>query len=321
MLFTVLLAFTQAFAQFPDLNQQRRPYPLPHDPAEEAAQCSSVDLRSEFALRGLPSERRQGESGWCYAFVVADLASYIQRENLSPASVARANFRAHPEAYLAGGLGMQDIYPLGGGFMNLAWQAVGAEGLCTEDSFPSEDYHAPGPVPARPGEPKPPEPYVPLSSEAIAEHFPHADLAAMLEQIQFASFRRVLQTLETSSCEPRQVRGEMRWKVRRRFEDRILEAPLDMALDEGRPVGVAIDAGFLMRAPTRQMVATPSAGHAVVIAGRRFDEASGRCQYLVRNSQGDCSQYGAGASCRDNHVWVSRQLVRLGSLALIDLRP
>ncbi len=321
MLIAAILGTTLAHAQLGDMLSSRRPYLINYNRATEALDCAPVDLRPQMRARGLPAERRQGESGWCYAFVVADLASYQAGENLSPADIARAYIQAHPEAFQAGGLGMGWSYPLGGGFMNLAWEAAQTRGICREADFPSEDYNPPElPLP-QPGQPKPPEPWVELSPEALFAHFAHPDLPQLLTQIQSMSFRRVLRELEGRTCEARPVAAELNWVVRRRFEDPSLHAPLDAALDDHRPVGLAIDAAFLNRAPTQGMVATPSAGHAVVVAGRRFNVDAGRCEYLVRNTQGNCRQYADGFECVDNHAWVPRQVVRLGSLALIDLRP
>ncbi|MCC7440029.1 MAG: hypothetical protein IT285_00260 [Bdellovibrionales bacterium] len=45
--------------------------------------------------------------------------------------------------------------------------------------------------------------------------------------------------------------------------------------------------------------------HAVVVAGRRWNESSGRCQFLVRNSWGtSCAGYPSELDCEQGSLWV-----------------
>lgn len=63
--------------------------------------------------------------------------------------------------------------------------------------------------------------------------------------------------------------------------------------------------------------------HSSTVVGRRFDEESGRCQYLLRNSWGsDCSVYSAAQDieCDGGNVWVNEDVLDHHSFGVVGLR-
>ena len=60
---------------------------------------------------------------------------------------------------------------------------------------------------------------------------------------------------------------------------------IDQAFDEGKPIGIAVDAGMFNE--TTMIDGDYSGNHAVTLIDRRWNETEGTCQYLIRNSWGD----------------------------------
>ncbi len=297
------------------------PIAFVYEEASERAECSDVDLRPTMAERGLPARRHQTNTGWCYAFVAADLLSFKTGHNLSPADVARHHMNARAGDFTPGRPGIASSYPFGGGFSARAIEdAQAAGGICLESDFPSEPYGYLPPEPL-PGQPKPPaQPPLPIDLEALAGVFRLPHLAELVQLVQQNDFRYILTQLAGRSCTPVPLDGvEVRAPDLNSTNRAGLNQELDARLSQGVPVGIDYDAEVLYRPPTTDMLQTVTTWHASSVVGRRFNPDRGRCEYLVRNTEGSCDGYQDDFECENNHVWVPRQVLRVGIGGLVSV--
>jgi aminopeptidase C len=78
---------------------------------------------------------------------------------------------------------------------------------------------------------------------------------------------------------------------------------MDKALDNGKIIGIEYDAGIL---EDYNYAASVLNGHASSIIGRRFNEKTNSCEYLLRNSWGkSCAGYHEDYECEDGHIWMA----------------
>jgi hypothetical protein len=327
------LAHSQDSASFELLT----PFSLGLNSERERASCGDIDLRSEFVRRNLPDRRHQDTTGWCYAFVGADLVSYELGQNISPADIARQYINTERPASLASleavmsnpNLVAQD-QPLGGGFTKRALEATGTGGFCLESDFPSEDYswseaQEQAMIAMYPNKDRPMEC---LYSDSIVPLFTGAATADLLAIVRANDFRRILNRLPESVCRSRiplpsnlTVENLVK-KGGEPFDHQghnVFYQGIDDVLSGSRPVSLAINSSVLQR-PTPRLRSLRNTNHQVVLAGRRFNAESGRCEYLIRNSDSSCQTYHSEYECENNHAWVPREIVRMGTFSADFIR-
>ncbi len=329
---SVLLFFVSqlAHSQTNPFSARSTPLALELNAEKERTNCENIDLRSEFARRNLPDRRHQDTTGWCYAFVGADLVSYELRQNISPADIARQYINNETPEHLASFEAVwrdpvAQFLPLGGGFTSIAIEATREEGFCLEAEFPSEDYswseeQEQAMLAMYPNKNRPEEC---LYTENVVPLFTGAATADLLRLVESDEFKRILNQLPNSVCQSR-----IPLPPNLRVESLVKKGPepfehpshgtfyqrIDEVLSGNRPVSLGINSSVLAR-PMESLRSISSSGHQVVLAGRRFNADSGRCEYLIRNSDSSCQTYHSEYECENNHVWVPREIMRLGTFS------
>ncbi len=104
------------------------------------SKCSSVDNRKPplVEIRNgkiIDRPRDQDSIGWCYAFAAADLISHKIGKKVSAIDVANAYNNGSVKDFLG-----FDETSMEGGFTGAAANTILAKGLCLESQLPSDDY-------------------------------------------------------------------------------------------------------------------------------------------------------------------------------------
>lgn len=321
------------------------PVELTYDPSEERMNCEgSIDLRDNFAQRNLPDRRHQDTTGWCYAFVAADLASYELGLNISPADIARNYLAsANPEHLTSEELHpLAQFQPLGGGFTSEALRLSHEPGFCLEENFPSQDYvqslaggleivaNQVNPqnfgMPSKGGgETDQVVPEICLNEIRLREIFPIATIDRQLSFIQDHQFARILNNIsEIGICQQRiPLPTNTNLHFLQRFgiephhpQNSSFYAQIDAVMAQQKPISLSIDRNMFSLPINRGFTQYTDSSHQVILAGRRFNAESGRCEYLLRNSEGSCRDYAEEYECENNHVWIPRKIVQMGTVAI-----
>ena len=309
------------------------PLELNVNPERESRNCETVDLSEEFRQRNLPDRRHQDSTGWCYAFVAADLVSFEVSRNVSPAWLARQYLNYGSPNHLLGDLSpLAQSQPLGGGFTQEAIELTRAnDGFCVEEEFPSEDYSqslshsllvqieeddlgTPS---------KRAEDLLCLDTARIAPLYNQIPIQNLLSLVRSNDFRLILNNLANSQCTtivnlPSETRVTRVIRVKQtpydtQDNDEFINS-MDNVLSSNKPLSISIDSAAFTPNP-RNSIRRGNATHQVIAMGRRFNQSSGQCEYLIRNSEGNCESYNQNFECNNGHFWMSREMVRMASAA------
>jgi hypothetical protein len=277
---------------------------FPAAAADTQDACSSVDLRPRLYAAGVPEARPQGESGWCYAFVAAELLSYRFGFNVSAADVALSHLALNGRMLAGRELGP---FPVGGGFSSYALEAAARRGGCREDQMP-----------LRPGPPDTascdltPRALALFEDPAIRERAPavRPGFCAALNELG-----------ERGRCASPAPLPGVSVARHMRPEDGLsaeqLLAAVDQELDRRNMVALDVDSLIFLQ-PERAR--WDDNDHAVSVVGREWRD--GACRYIVRNAGEDCAGFAgeAAAGCRAGTVRLSADTLRRGATRAYALR-
>lgn len=318
---------------------------LDYNREEEEQGCSNIDLRDRFEEKNIPDRRHQDTTGWCYAFVAADLVSYELGENVSAADIARQYLNeVNPQHLQEEQLNpLVQGQPLGGGHTIVAINSSRENGFCPESQFPSQDYaqSAEGGLAIAANDIIQVQPIVDKSSvdpdylagndiclerERLREIFVIPQLDRLLDLVRNRPFSRILNNIaESEDCPQRlQLPADRQMNHVRRSNPQDWSDPknqefyetINDTLGSGRPLSLGIDPRMYRPNPRNAYVHRPQYSHQVIAAGRRFNHMSGRCEYLIRNSESTCLGYNEEYECENNHVWVPRKMVQIGTSSI-----
>lgn len=291
--------------------------------SDESAEsdCAEHNLEVGIALGYLPPERKQLGSGWCYAFVAADLLSHRLRTPISAADVAinyinhgklptfnpqKTEASANKIKKIAGAT--QTVYPLGGGLVDEAISLLNGRGVCLESDLSLTG--APVRVPA--GD---------LSHHFSAAIWP--ELQNRLTQVHENNFAETgslnFQNALTSLASQKKCTARFsdqhfhtvtfqRPTSESKAEQVEFNRNLNQSLTRFRMIAIDYNSQVLSSAEQAPWAKTD---HASVLIGRRFNQEKKRCEYLLRNNEKSCADYSSEFECRraHNHVWVPRERI------------
>lgn len=290
------------------------------------AGCHSVNQMSK-----LPPVRDQGKLGWCYAFTAADLLSFELGKSVSPFDVALGyNDESYAE-YLRKGDPLPSHaarYSREGGFTGRALSSVRARGICLESDLPSDVVMGNENLKTTLGvlsdsRPAPMRGPLECELEVLRKRFPGVDPKTFREIASRAAEGAVVAELANISCGRRTPFPQNLEIVNRKYEagstrkaDVLPVADLQSSLNEGRIVEISVD----MKKWGVRSQEQPS--HSMLVVGQKWDERSGRCQFLVRNSWGkQCPTFQSGTTCNpDGSVWVPPDLLNQSVFMSTELK-
>ncbi|WP_127717391.1 hypothetical protein [Halobacteriovorax sp. HLS] len=305
--------------------------------------CTNIDNRKEPLIKIVNGKkvdipRNQDSIGWCYAFAAADLMSHKLGKKISATDVANA----YNDGSLSEFFGSKES-DMEGGFTASAANSALSRGLCLEKSLPSDDYQYStnfNLLSAYESVERLYETYknrtTKRTSRGIrslygsdltqAQNQFKGDLAcnkisheagAIFPNVSVQDIYKIVKSSRSSndfidklvkkSCEPR-----VKPAVKLSFEadgeftfNSTMIKTIDKKLEDGDILGLHYKAGTL-----RNLLDTPSnSRHASVIVARRFNEASGSCDYLIRNSWGNTrgSNYDERTDSNNGNHWMPEE--------------
>ncbi|MEK2690377.1 C1 family peptidase [Bdellovibrio sp. GT3] len=289
--------------------------------ANEKKSCSPVDMSKE-----MPPIRNQDSVGWCYAFTAADLLSYKMKKNISAADIALQDQDNWLDSIERGVKG-STAADFNGGWFSHSLQSMQRKGLCLEkdlssednsggtfaDSLRSLDSWGRATIAAKRQE----------CDSLYAETkklFPGATLSDLQEVVKSSSKRDFINNLREKSCKQRiPAQYEVVTITKQGYYKKIYDKlarnspeldyaqALDEQLSNKNPVGVSIDANGLSDRRSPATTYENSASHALSVVGRRFNDSTGQCEYLLRNSYGaGCSGYDSTLECKKGMIWMPK---------------
>ncbi|WP_413586806.1 C1 family peptidase [Bdellovibrio sp. HCB274] len=281
--------------------------------AYESKTCTQIDMTKD-----MPPVRNQDSVGWCYAFVAADLASYKLKKNISAADIA-LEYQDNWIDALNRSLGETPAAELSGGRAGDAVERMSEKGFCLERDLPSEDNIG--------GDFKATLNNIEDLGRALISAdskacegiafgarsiFPNANTSDIRDVLEKSSKGQFINNLREKTCKDR-IKGNLKTEnfwVKGIYPEGVdhLEAArsIDQQLSAKNPVALALDANAFY---DRSVVSVRGkiGAHAVSIVGRRFNKASGQCEYQIRNSWGTgCSSYDTAYECKNGQFWMNK---------------
>ena len=261
---------------------------------------------------GFGPSRNQDSVGWCFAFASADLLSYKMKKKISAADVALSYFNQEKSALKRWWSGKkQSEYE--GGFEWDALEAASNKGLCLESKFNSEDNglnQMSGALDRIQAIKNSWSKYVSGACEqdlrTVRALFPQMSLGDVNHAILTSTQSSFVSKLATEACEPReQVKVAIKITTAFGPDKSSLFTEIDTQLNAQNPSAIEMKSAIL-----KDSMATYSGGnHSVMAIGRRFNERSGQCEYLIRNSWGPGKFTHDPIYERDDkgHVWIPKE--------------
>lgn len=294
------------------------------------SECTDVDLRNE----ALGTSRDQKDVAWCYAFTASDMLGYTfdLPEKASAADVAIA-YNTTGAGKLVRWLDVNVINRKDEerrqmahttGFNKVALDRAMKNGWCPETVLPSEMWvkrtrYESGWV----------EQSMPLKEAMIeinslheqrsklnAENLPYYYAFKNISTPQ--SFLDLLKTkrmadfytnLRTAVCRDDRRPFDYGWKVKMVVKNPRIFKRVNEQLDLGRIVGLDYDSKVLKDKNYRQMKI--GSLHTSPIVGRRWNNETNSCQYLIRDSYGQTcdGRYDSSYDCNRGHVWLNESII------------
>lgn len=143
------------------------------------------------------------------------------------------------------------------------------------------------------------------NAELMGQFLPGVPLSEVAEATRSLSTSAYFRQIVNRQCENRiQFNQESVFQTSTQFPDGELTTQLDQVLNSGQVVGILYSMGMISH--------NGSGNHVSSVVGRRWDENSRSCRYLVRNSWGEgCHHYTSNIECNpqtdSGHFWVSRE--------------
>jgi len=254
----------------------------------------------------------QGNIGWCYAYTVADLISQKLGKKVSAMDLAINSDRIN---IFNGATRIFGQLPEGG-ILSTTINAANFYGVCADDrahlskdkrkKFAGEDL-------VRIGE----ERGLLLSGNKkvcdtdIPEMFPTLLESQVLQIAEKSMQIDFLTNLKNQACRKRERKKQFSFTECKSFGASLVHTSkhfecIDKALASGSALYISYN-GSVLEDPN---IYQSSANHASSIVGRRFNQDTKVCEYLVRNSWGEkCDKYSRNYTCEKGNIWIPRALL------------
>ncbi len=274
--------------------------------------CSPVNLKDKF-----PAVRNQDSVGWCYAFATADMIGFKTGYPVSAIDIA-VNYSpqriSHEKRSLLKGELHENIE---GGSSKEALDTITAKGICKESDSPSEYF----------GENKNIADFIksvenPFENIYSQSSFLYAakkeplclakdspSLKEISKVLAHSQPGNIMYNLNNQRCTKKRVsldKEEYRFTEFRGPLSQIIKS-IDDQLGKKMPTIISYNPHFLKNSRS-------DGSHASIAIGRRFNQDTLKCEYLIRNSWGtDCKQYAKPYSnpenCNEGNIWVAQEIL------------
>ncbi len=282
-------------------------------PQTRRASCSNqINLKEPLSTE---APKNQDSVNWCFAYTAADLIANETGIEPSAAYVGLNTLKYIPNP--------------GDGFIGKIVNGIKKNGSCMEESFNSSDYKFSEKYKdyeiaqlnddlmkfynlVNAGK-KTKEEAVDLfcSGEKMAvslqEFFPGMKEKDMIDLIM--KFNKdedvyILASMLKGKCPVKKIPALS--NLTPKYIDRLTKnnwSQLDKMISQGKILGIEYDSGMLKN---YDFIPDPISGHASSIVGRRWNDKTNSCEYMLRNSWGKpCSNYHEDYECSNGHIWIA----------------
>ena len=309
---------------------------------QRASSCTPVDLRNNHVP--FQSTRHQGNSGWCFAYSAADLVTHYYQKN-NPGFDHRFSavgmtvdyyyndyFSSAFESLMRRREMPRNLSNVHFGHLEAIFsRTLPSRGLCPESEVTSDRNilghvraiesigdlrrrtYGDSEISESEGEDLVDE-VMECAECALALNsvFPNLDMNNLIQVLRKVEDQGYMTRLTNLQCEGRRINTGIpsREQVRTSRNFRESSPEIDRVLDSNSPVllgyhSTVINKGGDLRS---QDFAGRLDGHASLIIGRRFNEATNKCEYLVRNSKGiSCAGYDSSLDCSNGQFWLAEE--------------
>lgn len=259
------------------------------------SKCSKAEVDTQY----MPKNNDQGNLRWCFAYSAADILSYFEKIPLSSYSIAtnHHSFNQYDKP----------ITEIGSVTGEAIVRATYSKGLCLENEtdFTGGDWGKLSEFIAK------------IESGNIIElgftclkkdKETTIDLIENVQKILEAipPNQRIAAIFEMTCKNPYQLKNKYNVKMSHRLyvgQEKVME-DLDKALDSNEPVSIGYDIDLVLKKDEDEH--RPYL-HASTIIGRRWNEATSKCEYLIKNSWGNECPKKIKIDCTNGNFWASRE--------------
>ena len=291
--------------------------------------CTPIDLRNET----LASVRNQKNVSWCYAFTAADMLAHTfnQTEKISAADIAIGYNRTKIGLFVrwldVNLLNRKDptlrLMPHQTGLNKLALIQSMKDGWCPERVFPSESWTKM--LRTKNGWTQLEIPLEQAMLEISAMHdirksltvenipfyyrFKNVDAHAFVQLLQKKKIASIYSSLREAVCRDDRYAFDYNWKVKMVIKNPKVFNRISEQLENGRLVGLDYDSRILRNSRSRGVKLSEL--HTSSLVGRRWNQNTSSCEYLIRNSYGDkCeNRYDQSYECESGNLWLSESSI------------
>ena len=290
------------------------------------AECSAIDFRNSFPL----IMRNQHTISWCFSHAASDYLQYSFQipEQISAADIAINYYNSKLPTivnFFRGIANHEDaIEPPQTGFIAIAISRIRKEGYCPESVFPSETWTR---VDTSTGTRSQVELLFAieqlwdLQKQVQSGRFSNSselpwflglknlDQSRLYDLLKNTKKSKLLNEIRTTVCEGNRkpfpnipIRSHFDLKGPRFFEK------MNASFNQNMPVTIDFFSGvFDNYDHYRKSIGDL---HTVLMYGRKFNESTGECTYLMKNSHGsDCSLYDPKIKCESGYLWFPESKV------------
>lgn len=299
--------------------------------SSEKESCTSVDLS-----RRLGPVRNQTDKGWCYAFAAAELVGYRLgpdtanfTRRVSAADIA-IRYNEESTSWFSKFFGSTDPGLKEGGWMGEALKtAIAKGGFCLEKNAPSEEFafgrldETIRDIRDILSQPRPSKEEYCFTYLRVQDMFPgvdldtYSDILSAVGKDNWEYFRQLNEKNCAGKRHTYDIDADSVVDLNQKNSkvDTMLDA-LDYQLGKKNIASIGFD--------TKMILPNGDGLHAVTVVGRKYDEKTKSCQYLLRNSWGNgCPSQVKQYLCskeHSGHLWVSREQLEENTVHLTYIK-
>lgn len=279
--------------------------------------CSDVmNLKEPLSIN---KPRAQGNSRWCFAYTASDLVANETGILLSAFDLGVQNNEGF----------FHKLFRLeGGGFIGDIIKDAKKNGACLESDLPSDDsffmqdfklhvkdlYVLINELGTKYRNRETPKELLMIllcrmensKLNILNQMFPKMNLTQIVDILQTMGNSTLFENIAKNQCRKNQDNKIKNLKTNLDLIGGNDFSKIDAILNKGKIMGAYIKSDSLLDYKKNGEV-----DHAVSIVGRRFNNQTQSCEYMIRNSWGNsCLEYDPNYECQNGHVWISEEYLK-----------
>lgn len=295
----------------------------------QAESCETVDLRDQLG----PILNQDG-TGLCYAYTAADIVSFKVGKRVSPVDIAMQYVKRRDELMYRKGLNSKYLNEINsdrkndishGGFVRYALSYSQEAGFCEDSKINSNNFRTDRDLFRG---------LVNLNQLSLQEYslndsstatcsklsqiqkiFPGVTMADIQNTANQSNLMNVGAKIANEACEPRfKTTTPLRFKnlsnpgARNEILTNSQFNEIDSVLSKKQPLSISIKMDKIYNFGRSSISTQPR--HAITLAGRKMNPATGKCEYILKNSWGpECDRY-YKVRCEGGYVFVPEDIFK-----------